>query len=181
MHLDESSLTGGLAAILAKPRDNGVKALFRRPTNGERERLREAELTRADGVVGDNWRHRVSSRTPDGTASVDTQVTIMGSSFLELIAGAEDRWELAGDQIIVDFDLAAKVVPTGTRLRVGSALLEVTAPPHTGCGKFAERYGAAAKAFVNTPQGRALNLRGVNAQVIEEGRVRVGDVIAIEV
>jgi len=51
----------------------------------------------------------------------------------------------------------------------------VTAQPHTGCGKFAERFGVDAVKFVNSSAGRTLNLRGVNARVITGGAIRTGD------
>ena len=89
-------------------------------------------------------------------------------------------WPLAGDQLFVDLDLSAGNVPAGTRLRAGTALLEVTDAPHTGCDKFAQRFGVDATKFVNSAKGRGLNLRGVNARVIQPGIARRGDVIAKE-
>ena len=62
-------------------------------------------------------------------------------------------------------------------LRVGGAVVEVTAPPHTGCSKFAARFGADAVRWVNSTQGRRLNLRGINARVVQGGAVHVGDVV----
>ena len=67
--------------------------------------------------------------------------------------------------------------PPGTRLAIGSAILELTSEPHTGCKKFVEHYGMDAMEFVNSPTGRELNLRGVNARVIQPGLIRVGDAI----
>ena len=66
-------------------------------------------------------------------------------------------------------------MPAGTRLAIGSAVLEVTAQPHTGCGRFVERFGTEAMKFVNSPTGRRLNLRGINARVIQSGVARAGD------
>ena len=56
-------------------------------------------------------------------------------------------------------------------------MIEVTDVPHTGCGKFIKRFGVDAQKFVNSPAGRELNLRGINARVITGGEVRVGDTI----
>jgi len=52
-----------------------------------------------------------------------------------------------------------------------------SALPHTGCAKFTERFGSAAARWVNTPIGRALNLRGINVRVVTSGQVRRGDAI----
>ena len=60
---------------------------------------------------------------------------------------------------------------------MGSAMIEVTAEPHTGCGKFGRRFGVDALKFVNSKDGRELNLRGINAKVIAGGIVRPGDTI----
>ena len=84
---------------------------------------------------------------------------------------------LAGDQLYVDLDLSYDNLPPGTRLRVGSAVIEVTAQPHRGCGKFVARFGIDAQRFVNSPAGRELNLRGINARIITGGVVQTGDVI----
>ena len=65
-------------------------------------------------------------------------------------------------------------LPPGTRLSIGGAIIEITPQPHTGCGKFAARFGVDALKFVNSPEGRRLGLRGVNAKVIRPGRVRTG-------
>ncbi|MBJ7348308.1 MAG: hypothetical protein JHC87_07040, partial [Thermoleophilaceae bacterium] len=62
-------------------------------------------------------------------------------------------------------------------LMIGDATLEVTAEPHTGCGKFAARFGVDALKFVNSDVGRQLNVRGINASVVSNGVVRTGDVI----
>ena len=91
-------------------------------------------------------------------------------------AQANDRWQLAGDQLFIDLDLSAANLPPGTQLTLGSAVIEVTAQPHTGCQKFVARFGLDAMRFVNAPVGRQLNLRGINAKVVRSGVIRVGDI-----
>jgi MOSC domain-containing protein YiiM len=91
------------------------------------------------------------------------------------MAQDRSRWPLAGDQLVIDLDLRGANVPPGTRLAIGSAVIEVTEQPHTGCGKFVERFGADAHKLVNSPVGRELNLRGINAKVVQPGTIRVGD------
>ena len=158
-----------------------MKLLVQRPGVDERETPPEVVLDRLEGVVGDNWRSRGSSRTPDGSANPEAQVTIMKARLAALEAGGDEgRWKLAGDQIYADFDMSVSNLPPGARLRIGTAVLEVSAHPHTGCAKFVERFGTAAMRFVNSPTGRALRLRGVNCRVVAGGVVRLGDTIMKE-
>jgi hypothetical protein len=166
----------GLDTIRQSPADRGrVELVVRRPAVDEREVLAEATLDVEVGLVGDTWSQRGSSRTPDGSAHPDMQLNIMNARAASLFAGPVERWPLAGDQLYVDFDISAASVPPGTRLQVGSALIEITAQPHLGCAKFASRFGPEALKFVNSEVGRSLRLRGVNARVVTTGVVRPGD------
>ena len=177
-HLTTDELLQGLASTGHSPREAGaLELIVRRPRIGERELVEEAELDVERGLVGDNWRERGSSRTSDGAAHPEMQINIMNSRVANLVATTRERWPLAGDQFFVDFDLSASNVPPGTRLGFGTAILEATAQPHTGCAKFVERFGLDAMKFVNSPMGRQLQLRGINARVVQGGTVRVGDLI----
>lgn len=176
-HLTMDELQAGLDEVRAAPRDQGVlEMIVRRPAVEAREVLDEAELDLVVGLVGDTWIDRASSRTGDGTPHPDMQLTIMGSRAVALVAGDSERWPLAGDQLFIDMDLSADNLPPGTRLAIGSAVVEVTDQPHTGCRKFTDRFGSDAMRFVNSPVGRELRLRGINTRVVQPGTIRVGDV-----
>jgi MOSC domain-containing protein YiiM len=169
-------LDTGMDHIRQSPKTSGVVELIvRRPDYGQRETPREARLDQTVGLVGDNWLARGCRKMPDQRPNPDAQLTLMNARAIALIAGALDRWALAGDQLYVDLDLSTTNLPAGTRLQIGEALIEITAEPHTGCGKFKARYGPAAVAFVNSPEGRELCLRGVNARIITGGVIRVAD------
>lgn len=171
-------LERGLENIRQAPKDEGVLELIvRRPKTDGRELLAEAELTLTEGLVGDNWRMRGSSRTPDWSAHPEMQLNIMNSRVTALVAQTKDRWALAGDQLYIDMDLSAENLPAGTRLAVGSAMIEISALPHLGCKKFVSRFGLDAMMFVNSTLGKQLHLRGVNAKVHRGGVIRVGDVV----
>ncbi len=178
-HLTTEELEAGLDEIRRAPKDVGVVELIaRRPAVGEREVLAEATLDLDEGLIGDNWRVRGSSRSADGLGHPDMQLNIMSARVVDLVAAGErERWALAGDQFYVDLDLSEANLPPGTRLGLGSAVIEVTAEPHTGCAKFVARFGSDAHRFVNTKQHRHLRLRGLNAKVVEPGTVSSGDAI----
>jgi len=177
-HLTGAELEAGLDEIRKAPKDEGVLQLIvRRPSIEEREVLETGELDLVVGLVGDNWITRRSSRTADGSPDPDTQLNIMNARVVALVAQAKDRWQLAGDQLYIDMDLSAENLPPGTRLSIGSAIIEVTPPPHTGCKKFVSRFGLEAMQFVNSSVGRELHLRGINARVVQPGVIQVGQVV----
>jgi MOSC domain-containing protein YiiM len=167
-HLSYAELEAALPSLECSPRERGTLSLIvRRPSKGQREVLDSGTLDVEEGLVGDRWalgkRRRVN------------QLTLINARFLALLAQERERWPLAGDQLYVDFDLSLEHVPPGTRLSLGSAEIEVSPEPHTGCKLFAARYGRDAQRFVGSAQGRALSLRGINAWVVKGGRVHVGD------
>lgn len=175
-HRTIDELHAGLPTILDSPRDEGVLELIvRRPGVGAREVLTAGELDVEVGLVGDTWNERRGARTPARPPDPDTQLVVMNARVIDLIAGAQDRWPLAGDQLFIDLDLTPENLPPGTQLALGSAVIQVTAEPHTGCGKFVERFGVDAMKFVNSTIGRRYNLRGIYARVLRPGTIRVGD------
>src|SRR5690349_12155688 len=174
-HLTTAELEAALDHLRQAPKDDGVVHLIvRRPEVDQREVLDEAELDTELGMIGDNWKVRGSRRTLDGSAHPDMQINIMNSRVTALVAQEKDRWQLAGDQLYIDMDLSKDNLPAGSRIAVGSAILEVSPLPHTGCKKFVDRFGNEAMEFVNSETGKAMCLRGVNAKVIQGGTVKVG-------
>jgi hypothetical protein len=177
-HFDRATLEAGLDEIRNSPKDAGrVELICRRPETEQREVLDEAVLDAGRGLLGDNWSTRGSSSTEDGSSNPLMQLTLMNARSAVLIAGEPQRRQLAGDQFFVDFDLSVVNIPPGTCLKLGEATIEITEIPHRGCGKFSSRFGVDALKFVNSGVGRELNLRGVNARIVDGGVVRVGDPI----
>lgn len=171
MHKTTAQLEASLDAILAAPADAGpIEMIVRRPGVDQREVLQAGVLDTALGLVGDSWRHR-------GSTSTATQLTLMNVRVVGAMADDRSRWPLAGDQIYVDMDLSETNLPPGTRLRVGEAVIEISDVPHTGCDKFAARFGKEALRFANVGSGRTNRFRGVNASVVEGGAFEVGDKI----
>ena len=168
-------LEAALDHLRDAPKDEGVVHLIVcRPNVDRREVLEEAELDPVKGLIGDNWVVRGSSKTPDGSAHPEMQINIMNARVTALVAQAKERWSLAGDQLYIDMDLSKENLPAGSRLQVGSAVLEVSPLPHTGCSKFVSRFGVDAMKFVNSTVGKQLCLRGINAKVVQAGTIKTG-------
>ena len=177
-HLTMEELEAALDHLRQAPKDDGLLQLIvRRPRVDEREVLEEAQLDPVKGLIGDSWIFRKSSRTPDGSPHPEMQLNIMNSRVTALVAHDKERWPLAGDQLYIDMDLSKENLPAGSRIAIGSAVIEVSALPHTGCHKFVARFGAEAMKFVNSTVGKQLCLRGINAKVIQGGTVKVGSTV----
>ena len=175
-HLTMQELEASLEQIRRSPKNEGrVELIVRRPRTGEREVLENAELSLVEGLIGDNWKMRGSSKTADGSAHPGMQITVMNARVIALVAQEPERWALAGDQLFLDLDLSAENLPPGTQLALGSAVIEVSPVPHNGCYKFEERFGAEARKFVNSPVGKQLHMRGIHAKVVRPGTIRVGE------
>ena len=176
-HLTMAQLETAVDHIRESPKDNGVvEMIVRRPNVEAREVVDEAHFDVKDGLIGDSWMYRGSSKTADGGPHPEMQVTIMNSRVVDLVAQVKERWPLAGDQLFIEMDLGKANLPAGSRIAIGSAIIEVTEPPHLGCHKFVARFGADAMKFVNSPVGRELCMRGVHAKVVHNGTVRTGDI-----
>lgn len=177
-HLSMMELEAGMDFIRQSPKDNGIlKMIVRRPVDDEREVMQRGELDLSEGLIGDNWKSRGSKHREDGSAHPDAQITVMNARTIELLAQETERWPLAGDQLYIDMDLSDDNIPPGTRLAIGSAIIEVSAVPHTGCKKFSARFGVEAMKFVNSPDGKRLHLRGINTRIVQAGVIQVGDIV----
>lgn len=176
MYSSRIELESGINTIRMSPAESGiVELIVRRPQVGEREIIDYGEFDVVEGLVGDNWLNRGFRKRPDGSAHPDMQINIMNSRCISLIAKTRERWKYAGDQLYIDLDLSKDNLPAGTILEIGTANLEITNEPHLGCKKFLERFGKDAVLFVNSEEGKLLNLRGVNARVTKSGIIRTGD------
>jgi len=180
-----AELTAHLDELRAAPAEVGtVHLVARRPQRFTRELLEEGVLDATDGLVGDNWYSRATSRAIAAGRHLDAQVTVMSARMVALLSDDLEDQAAAGDQLYVDLDISLTNLPTGSRLEfgepgAGGAVIEVSAKPHNGCAKFTTRYGEEATAFVNSPAGRQLRLRGLNARVVEPGVVRRGDRVRV--
>jgi hypothetical protein len=158
----------------APPRERGkVDLLVVRAAPGEHQTPEKGRLSPELGLVGDRW-----ALGWGWQRDVDRQLTLMMTHVAELVCDGQPL-HLPGDNLLVSLELGSDALGTGARLRVGTALLEISKKPHTGCKKFVARFGIDAMEWVNDAVGRARRLRGVNCRVIEPGEVRVGDTIEV--
>lgn len=158
--------------LLAPPRDAGpLRLIVARGEDGTRETPERVRVTREGGIPGDAWMR-------DAPEKPDAQITLMRADVAELFANGQ-ALSLFGDNLLVLLDLSRENLPTGTRLGVGSAVLEVTPEPHDGCLKFRQRFGGDALRLTAQPSHRTLRLRGLYAKVVEEGDIAVGDPVRV--
>jgi hypothetical protein len=177
-HRPLAEIESAAARLGQSPTDNGVvEMIVCRPALYERQVVSQGVLDPTYGLRGDSWATR-SARTADGRPDPRRQITVINSRAVASIAGDRERWQLAGDQLIVDLDLSIDNLPVGTRLQIGEAVVEVTEPPHSGCAKFAGRFGADALTWANGGAGRQQRRRGMHARVLISGTVRHGDAIS---
>lgn len=171
-HLTRQELVDALRRLPAPPTDRGrVDLVVIRPESGLRLTPDSALLTPDEGVRGDRWRLLSEN-------SLESQVTLMRADAARVFTNGQPP-ALPGDNLLVDLDLHENNLPAGTRLRIGAALCEVTAKPHTGCAKFAARFGAEARAITADPEFVEWRLRGIHVRVIEAGEVRPGDGVEV--
>lgn len=178
-HATRADLDARLPELRALETSRGtLEMIVARPAEDERDTPGTAALTVGEGLVGDRWLASAARRM-DAAGAIDRgdQLTLMSTRVLELIADRE-RWPLSGDNLLVDIGLATEDLPAGSRLAIGDeVVIEISEEPHTGCAKFSARFGSDALRFINSPEGRRLRLRGVNARVAVPGTVSVGDAI----
>lgn len=173
MHQTTAELESKTENILAAPKDAGpIEMIVRRPGENEREVVESGVLTSEGGLVGDSWIDRVDE---EGNPHMAAQLTLMNARVADAVAVSRDRWPLAGDQVYIDMDISHENLPAGSRIQVGDAVVEISDVPHTGCAKFAGRFGKEALRFANVGAGRDNRFRGVNAFVVEGGSFSVGD------
>ena len=165
-HLTLAELREGLPEILRSPKDNGTLAgIVIRPEKGVRRELDSCELSLALGTHGDRWAKGCWKTTEDGLPHPDVQICIMNARCIALIAQERGNWAPAGDNLFIDLDLTPANTPPGTRLAIGTAVLEITDTPHNGCDRSSGATGARCL-FVNTGDGKAApagHLRRVDA------------------
>lgn len=171
-HRTRADLDELLGGAERPPRDHGrVALLVARGPSEARATPGAVALTRDGPLPGDRWS---MSRDPER----GSQLTAMEHGVGAAIANGQDL-ALFGDNLVLDLALDAGNLPVGSLVRVGRALLQVTEEPHTGCKKYAARFGIDALAWISARERKSLRLRGIHFRVVEPGRVAVGDPVEV--
>lgn len=176
--LSEQELDSKMAWIQQAPKDSAsIKQLCLRPKSGERLFTERLELCPERGVVGDRWLHHTWIYLLDGSPDPRLQVSLLPTRIWELACKPfEDQGVLhPGDTFIADLDCSEKNLPTGQRLQVGSAVIEVSDIFNTACSKWRDRYGNKSIQWINRPHNRPLRLRGILCSIVTGGTVSLSD------
>jgi MOSC domain-containing protein YiiM len=139
-------------------------------------RLAPAEIavTPHEGVIGDRW-------ASDPHRRPGNQISLINVHVIDSLSGGDDeRARLAGDNLHVDLDLSEENLPVGTALTIGEAVLEISSEPHRPCKSFHARFGKSGAQKVARANRMGRRGRGVLAQVVRGGTIRVGDPIHVK-
>jgi MOSC domain-containing protein YiiM len=159
--------------------DSGrVDHLINRPAEGVHVPVDSLTLDREQGIIGDRWATTAWMKLPDGSPDPRVQVSLTNTKVMHCFTGSSEGAVFAcGDNLYVDFNLTEQHLRVGARLKIGSAVLEVSDVINDACGKFAQRFGAEALKLVRTPENSALRLRGIFCSIVESGQICIGDSI----
>lgn len=164
----------------APTRSGCVDYLINRPSEGVHVPVDSLTLDRAKGIVGDRWATTAWMKLEDGSPDPRVQVSITNTKVMACFTGsAPDSIYQCGDNLYVDFNLTEQHLRVGARLKVGSAVLEVSDVINDACGKFVQRFGAEAFKLIRTPENSGLRLRGIFCSIIEPGQICIGDRIEL--
>jgi hypothetical protein len=171
----EASLAAALPHVLAAPKDaSPVLQLCFRPGYGQRSFPDHLTLTREHGIPGERWMTAPWLRLADGSPDPRIQVSILPSRVLDLVWRPGDDAPHPGDTIVADLDTSLANLPSGSRLQVGTAVLEVSDVFNDACVKWKTRYGNAAKDWITAPGHPELRLRGMLCRIVRDGKVTIG-------
>src|SRR5262249_42734357 len=126
-HLTMSELEAGFDGIRQGAKKERFIAfiLWGAPIDG-RGVFGERGIDLGEGVFGGKWGGWGSFRWSGCAAHPGMQLNIMNARVIALVAREKSRWPLAGDQLFIEMDVSSENAPPGTRLALGSAVIEVT-------------------------------------------------------
>ena len=171
-HLAYREIVERIRALPVPPRHRGrVVLVVVRPDVDTRLTPLRCHLSPAEGLANDRW-SRPERRV------LEAQVSVMRADIAAVVANGQPL-SLFGDNLLVELDLSPENLPAGTLVRVGTARCVVTPKPHTGCAKFAARFGEAAREATAAPELDGQRVRGIYVRVLEAGHVSPGDAIEV--
>jgi hypothetical protein len=122
-HKSETEIEYFIDKVKESPKVDGkVILLLARGENFERTYHETFEISNKNGISNERWGN---SKQMNRTG----QISIMNARILRVISGSNERMGLAGDNIIVDFNL--ENIKPGQLISIGNTILKVTTKPHT--------------------------------------------------
>ena len=176
-HVTMAECDAALADVLAAPAEAAVEVLCRRPDFGERDFRDTLELRVATGIENERWTKHPWLKLEDGSPDPRIQVSILQKRVLDLCWRDRENVVYPGDTMIADMNLGEANLPVGTRLQAGTAVLEVSDKFNDACAKWKKRHGRESFDWINRPENIQHRLRGVLCKIVQDGTVRVGDVL----
>ena len=180
MSLTVDELDARWSNVPVATRDHGkVLQVCVRPDLDQRAFPEVLELCPKRGAIGDRWERRSWMHLADGSPDPRVQVAVASGRMLDFLTSLTGCDHHPGDTLIVDLELSVENLPVGTRLAVGSGVMEISEVENDACAKFATHYGNDVFEWIRAEANRGKRLRGLFAQVVTGGVVRNGDEIRI--
>ncbi|MBH52853.1 MAG: hypothetical protein CMI18_00710 [Opitutaceae bacterium] len=176
---DDPRLTLLKKSLQSAPYSGRVTSLCARKDDGIREYPDRIDIDVKEGVVGDRWIYKTWKHLENGYSDPRVQVAVCNSRILELLQKEKNNDYHPGDNIVVDHDLSKPDFEIGNCFRLGKVILQVSDVFNDACAKFAGEFGADVLKWINIPDFRNLNLRGIYCKTVQGGGVKIGDKLRV--
>lgn len=178
--ITRAELDAALPHILAAPKtDAPIDSLCLRPGYGLRRFPDGLRMTVAQGIPGERWQTAPWLRLANGQPDPRIQVSILPKRVMDLVWQDRTGTPHPGDPIVADLDCTEANLPAGTLLSAGTAILRVSTVFNDGCVKWKTRYGDDAKTWLTDTGHPPLRLRGILCEIVQDGDVRLTDLIRV--
>lgn len=178
IHPTRAECDAALTHILDAPKVSApIDMLCFRPDYGVRSFPDRIQVSVARGIEGERWLRDPWLKLPDGRPDPRIQISVLPKRVADLCWRNRDVSPHPGDTLIADLDMTSANMPVGTRLQVGSAVIEVSDVFNNGCAKWYAQYGADSVKWINHRPHRPLRLRGILCRVVVDGEIRKSDLI----
>ena len=178
-HVSFAECEQALDHINRAPLDEAeIDCLCARPDFGTRAFPDKLILTVDHGILGERWTHSPWLTLPNGDPDPRIQVSILSKRVMDLCWRDRERVIHPGDPFVVDMNLGEANMPVGTRLAIGTAIVEVSDKFNTACVKWRDRYGQDSLHWMNLARNRPYRLRGILCRIVQDGEVKLGDRLA---
>jgi hypothetical protein len=167
-----------LPHILAAQKDNApIISLCFRTGYSERSFPDRIQVSVERGIENERWLHDPWLKRENDTPDPRIQISILPRRVMDLCWRDRENTVHPGDTMVADLDMTEANMPIGTKLQIGSAVVEVSDKFNTACAKWKARYGGDSLAWINHRPYRHLRLRGLLCRVVVDGEICTTDSI----